>query len=388
MDSAALIAEITENDLLPPVRRLIGHPAARLVEWRVSPLSPGLGNPVSLGLYRLSGTAVDGLQPYPFSLVLKAIQSPANLGLSGFGEGDDLSHWNYWKREYHIYQSGLLTGLPAGVCAPRCYGLVSRPGDVCWMWIEEIRDEYNGQWPLERYRLAARHLGRFNGRYLCEAPLPDVNWLSRRQTRQWVDSIGGWQPAIFDPGQQPNPWQMEHIAGRYPGAEQNPFRRLVDNHEAYLQALERLPLTLCHGDTYPTNLMARRDIDGNPETVLVDLALMTLDPPGLDLSQLAFGVWLRHLDLDLDWVERALFEDYLAGLDDAGCRVEPYQVRFAFTASAALRIGLFQLLMASQPESETEPEESRPPEPRLEECAACFEAYMAEQADRLLAAVG
>jgi len=27
-------------------------------------------------------------------------------------------------------------------------------------------------WPLERYGLAARHLGQFNGRYLTGTPLP------------------------------------------------------------------------------------------------------------------------------------------------------------------------------------------------------------------------
>jgi hypothetical protein len=46
-------------------------------------------------------------------------------------------------------------------------------------------------------------------------------------------------------------------------------------------------------------------------------------------------------------VIESLFEAYLDGLRDAGCKIDPMLARFGFVASAAFRIGLFQLVMLS-----------------------------------------
>ena len=40
-----------------------------------------------------------------------------------------------------------------------------------------------GGWPVARFGLAARHLGRFSGRSLVGHPLPDAPWLSRAVLR-------------------------------------------------------------------------------------------------------------------------------------------------------------------------------------------------------------
>ena len=112
----------TTANLIPPY----------LVEiaWQVAPLGGGFGNPVSLGLYRVSGQGHDGGRDFDWSLVLKMVQSPANVGMAQLGGGDDMTHWNYWRREALLHASSLLAGLPPGLEAPRCYGVAERPGDV------------------------------------------------------------------------------------------------------------------------------------------------------------------------------------------------------------------------------------------------------------------
>lgn len=63
--------------------------------------------------------------------------------------------------------------------APRCYGMVKRPDGSIWLWLEEIRDRFAAVWPLERYTVAARDIGAFNGAYLVGRPVPDHPWLSK-----------------------------------------------------------------------------------------------------------------------------------------------------------------------------------------------------------------
>jgi hypothetical protein len=85
-------------------------------------------------------------------------------------------------------------------------------------------------------------------------------------------------------------------------------------------------------------------------------------------------------------IDRTLFESYLDGLRDSGCRVDPLWVRFGYTASAALRVGIFlitlleqeikQGTLAAEPAAEEQPQSD------------CFEVVMAEEAYVLLEAIG
>ncbi len=112
----------------------------------------GFGNPVSLGLYRFEGTGQDRDQAVPWSVILKLIQSPANVGWVDMGEGEDQTHWNYWKRETLVYQSDLLETLPEGMVAPRCFGWVELPGNIAGLWLEDVVDSYGGVWTSRSLR--------------------------------------------------------------------------------------------------------------------------------------------------------------------------------------------------------------------------------------------
>jgi hypothetical protein len=338
-DLPSAVLAIDESVLTPIVRQALQRACVEVMDWQVSQLGGGAGNPVSMGLYRFAGSGQDRAERVAWSVILKTIQSPANVGWENMGEGTDPTHWNYWRRELLVYRSDLLTALPAGLAAPCCYDTIELPGDVAWLWLEDIVDSYDDAWSLDRYALAARHLGRLNGSYLSGRPLPDFPWLSAQRTRQWLN---------MDPLWQTLPWDHPRLLRRYPRPEANAFRRLLFENERFLVMLDALPKTLCHGDTYPTNFKARR-LDGVQEqTVALDWALVGVETIGDDLGQLVYGAQMSLPETRPADVDNALFESYLAGLQDSGCRPDPRLVRFGYVTSAAVRVGLFQLVLLSE----------------------------------------
>ena len=104
------------------------------------------------------------------------------------------------------------------------------------------------------------------------------------------------------------------------------------------------------------------------------------------LGQFVFGAQANLKNAKKSDVDKVLFESYLDGLRDSGCRVDPQRVRFGYTASATLRVGLFQLYLMSEQLNLTEPATGLnvdfPPAPD------CFEVVMAAEAFELLEAIG
>jgi len=336
-DVTAILESIGPTTLAPVVSRSLHGRPVEIGDWRVSQLGGGAGNPVSAGLYRFEGYGREPDRETPWAVVLKIIQSPANLGAVGMGEGDDQAHWNYWRREPLVYRSGLLAALPQGLAAPRCYDILELPGDVALLWLEDIRGSTMSTWDLEQYALIARHLGRLNGAYLSERPLPDFPWFSRQLCRQWMAKLSSLVM----------PWEHPAVLARYPTPEVNAFRCMLADSERFLAALDLLPKTVCHGDTYPTNFVIRPSVVGGDESVALDWALTGVQPVGDDLGQLVFGAHNNLTARQPEEVTACLFQSYLGGLHDGGSRIDPELVRFGFVASAALRVGLFRLIMLS-----------------------------------------
>jgi len=366
--ASSVLAAVDAAVLAPVVRQSLGRHSVEINDWRVSQLGGSAGNPVSVGLYRFEGIGQDRAQRIPWSVILKVIQSPANIGWQNMGEGDDPSHWNYWKREVRLYPSGLLADLPEGLTAPRCFGTAELPGDIAWLWLEDILDANGDHWTLDRYALTARHLGRLNAHFLTARPLPAFDWLDRRRMKQWIDSI---------PNGDDFPWNHPRVLQRYPQPGADPFRQMLLESDRYLAALERLPHTLSHGDTYPSNFKSRQD--GERElTVALDWAMAGIEPLGDDLGQFVFGVQNNLPDQPPEVICETLFEAYLEGLRDCGWRGDASLVRFGFTASAALRVGLFQMVLLAG-EIERGTQTMIEPGGR-QQSPDCFEVTMARQA--------
>lgn len=345
MNSLSVFQAIDKTTLTELVRRAVQSETVEIGKYQVSQLAGGMGNPVSLGLYRFSGLGLDRGRPVAWSLVLKAIQSPANVGETDMGEDDShQTHWNYWRREFLIYQSGWLETLTGGLVAPRCLGLTEQVGDLAWLWLEEITDDYQGVWPLARYALAARHLGRFNGVHLAGQPLPTFPWLSTDFHHQWLTGFARDLPLFFD-FRHSTLWDHPFVLRRFPAPEANGLRCVLAGRDQIAQALSHLPQTFCHRDAYPTNLMSRPGPDGEEQTVALDWGLAGIGPVGEDLAQLCFGAIMNAPDYERPQVDALLFDSYLDGLRESGWQGDRRAVRLGFTASVVVRVGIFLLLL-------------------------------------------
>jgi hypothetical protein len=366
--------DVSELEMIS--RQVLRCDSLQIEDWQVNQLGGGAGNPVSVGLYRFEMSGQVENAQLSWSVILKIIQSPANTGWQNMGEGEEETHWNYWRRELLIYQSGLLETLPEGLAAPRCFGVEDRPGDIAWLWLEDIRDSLDGSWTLERYALTARHLGRLNGLFTTGQFVPEMPWLSQQRNRQWVNHMADWHSF---------PWDHPRLLERQPAPIDNPFRAMVLDSERFLARLESLPVSLCHGDTYPTNFMARQPSDGNQQTVAFDWALAGIQPLGDDLGQFVYGAQMNLANASPDEVSDCLFENYLEGLRESGCQVDAQLIRFGFVAAAALRVGLFQLILLQEDLKKDGKNQSAGQSAKA--LPDCFEVRMAREAYQMLEAM-
>ena len=164
MEIETALQAIDRETLNPPVRKLIGSETATITDWQGGHLPAERRN-----VFRCTGHARTAGKTVAWSLVLKVVGRERTSG----------------RREAQANASGLLHDLPGGLAAARCFG-VDEHGDTFRIWQEEVVDEVGRPWPLDRYGLAARHLGQFNGAYLVSRPLPTEPWLSRGWIRELV----------------------------------------------------------------------------------------------------------------------------------------------------------------------------------------------------------
>jgi len=371
-DHLAIHDAINTDTLTPLVQKSIKNNEFQILSWHVEQLGGGAGNPVSFGLFRFSGSGQAQNEQKNWSIILKIIQSPANVGSVNMGEGEDVNHWNFWRREPLVYQSGFLDTLPDGLAAPRMIQVEELPGNFVFLWLEDIIDDQRMEWTTEQYSLIARYLGRLNGSTVDSKIHSRYPWISLDRNRSWI-ALMPWN--VF-------PWDHSKTLVRYRPPESNSFKKLLLENDRFLSKLDQIPQTISHGDTYPTNFKLRDLKDGQTQIVALDWALMGISPIGDDLGQFTFGA-INQLKTEnpID-VDQMLFENYLKGLEDVGCHVERDIVRFGFTASASFRVGLFQIYLLSEEIGQNKlPTESSMPSPRQ---SICFEEMMAEEAITLL----
>jgi hypothetical protein len=308
--------------LTPLVCRALRADEVEVLEGSCQPVGGGFGE--SLGIYRFEGQArtPDGLVPW--FLILKALGAAATASKAP-------ASLDYWKREALVYQSGLLDNLPWGLVAPRCFGVVEQAEDEVWIWLESIVDA-DPIWSLDRYGLAARHLGHFNGAYLVGRSLPHHAWLATEQRRQRL--------ALAEPGIRELRRLGSHpvFASILPEDAIERVLRLWGERKRLLTMLERLPRTLCHGDAVRQNLFSRDALDGRKQTVAIDWATLGIDAIGAEIATL-FGLGPRFFAIDMAQIaelEAIIFAGYLDGLRDAGWQAGVHLARFGYTAIAAL----------------------------------------------------
>jgi hypothetical protein len=344
--------DIAQETLTEIVQVALAAPAVRVTTWQMRPLVHRVINRVTGGVYRVAGTAQDHQQSFTWSLVLKVLHCPDHDPASDFNASAVPMHWNYWRREALVYASELLAHMPLALAAPRCFAIAEPTPDVAYLWIEDIQGIPATQWPLERFELAAKHLGQFQGAYLAASSLPDAPWLSRRWLRAWVATE---ETVYLDLIRDEMAWRHPLLVGVFPADLQDAVLRLWEDHPALLEAIEQLPQTLCHLDLWPPNMFARTTAAGEAQTVLIDWSQIGYGAPAEDIANLVLdSVWMFKIPPDaLPAYEQYVWNGYIAGLRAAGWQGDEAQVRFVYAAAAALRFGLLagRLLQAANDES-------------------------------------
>ncbi len=105
-------------------RQLLSRPAFEIDAWRMVALT---GGATSGGVYRLSIEGHDDAGRADGTLVLKITGIPDPV-LAGPAD---------WQREIHFYRSDLPSTFPAGLRAPRCYGVDDQADGSVWLWLED-----------------------------------------------------------------------------------------------------------------------------------------------------------------------------------------------------------------------------------------------------------
>ena len=319
-----------------PMRLLLNRPVAEILDWDTQPIGHAVVYTETRSLFRVAGHATDAGRIIPWALVLKVHRSPDGARYpSARDEGIRRPYAEDWAAEPQAYESGLLADLP-GIVAPRCFGVEEQSDGAVWIWLEEIFEEVGPVWPLERYGVAARHLGRFNGAYLAGRALPEAWWLSRG--RHGPREAGGYVTrAAATAVERDDIWEHPLVRRAYPVPVAERLRRLLAEDDLLYAALRRLPPTLCHHDFFRTNLFARHDALGSDETVAVDWEFVGIGRIGEELgpsvgSTIAWFEFPAERARDLG---ETIFEGYLTGLRDAGWRGNADLARLGYLITAA-----------------------------------------------------
>lgn len=325
-----------ETEMLQTVvQRLVNAPTARIDDgWSCLPLGGGAGE--GLGLFRISGTARVENIPTPWSLVLQ---------MCAAADTTDSTGWSFSNREGNLYLSGVLETLPGGLIAPRCLAVDRQEDGTSRIWLEEVIDAHAGPWVLERYGEAAHVLGRFNGAYLVGTPRPHFQWLSNGWLRSWIPSAGPALDKLVHLAECDFSRELNRL---YPSSVIAELRRLWDERELFLSALDRLPQTFCHHDAFRRNLMHTIHPNGD-RLVAIDWAYAGRGAVGEELVSLVVGSLCMYEAPDIrpHDLETLCMTRYIEGLREAGWSGDERMVRQGFTSAAALRltVGMVQLLV-------------------------------------------
>ena len=315
----------------------LGRSVDAVVDWTVTPVGYTVFNPVSQGIFRVTGTArSDGIS-LPWSAVLKICRAPSDVELADAtpDRRRNLLDTLRWDREGEAYASGLLETLPDGLVAPRCFG-VDRHDGTLWIWLEDVADDA-GSWDVARYALAARHLARLGGEYLAGRELPRHPWLSRGWIRAWSSFFSRWMPAILD---DDSIWAQPIVADQFASGAREDLRALWNGRERWWSALDRFPQTLCHVDAFRANLMSRT-VRGQVTTVAIDWAFVGIAPLAAEVAQLVVASLFYHGEqLDPAELTAACLDATREGLRDVGYRVSAAELERAYAINAVARWAL------------------------------------------------
>ncbi|MBK9623332.1 MAG: hypothetical protein KA388_00340 [Rhodocyclaceae bacterium] len=335
---------VTSQVLVPLVRQVLADAHAELLDWSYTRLPLYGVNPVTNGIFRFAGKARSNGVLKPWSLILKQIHW-LDLGVNGRGYVDAPSDWNYWKREALAFQSGLLDGSYGGLLPAKCYAVTEPAPTTVWIWLQDLGDDSQQTWTVERHLLAARHFGEFNGTHAGYQPSPDeARWLSTQHLRKWLASLNGW--GMNRTASDASFWSTRFAQTAFPPGTDARLRHLLKHADTLCDLLAQQTQTVSHQDSHRANLFATVGILSQMQTTAIDWSFLGLAAIGEDLgTQVGGNLFKQYVARNeaKDYCAAAT-NSYLDALRQAGWRGNADGVRFAYAAAACLRYAPFGVM--------------------------------------------
>lgn len=172
--------ELNEELLNPVLQTHFGHPTAVGKSFSVVALKPGLGNPTSLGVYRVAGSATVDAKELSFTLVVKHLASGAPVM-----DTSSPLHWNYWRREIEFFESPLVELIASGIEHPSYLGKSDLPDGTVLFWNSDLGDLTKSQWSWEKCLEAAELVAQLNS--ISATVAEPFEWLNRTQWHGWLE---------------------------------------------------------------------------------------------------------------------------------------------------------------------------------------------------------
>jgi hypothetical protein len=313
------------------LRRVFGRDVS---SYEIEPIDPHLRiHSVTGGVYRV--------RVGDESCVIKVVRHGVDATTDGLWQsGADISHRNYWKREWLAFDSGLLGTLPGRLRAPQALLTTECDDSTCWIWMEDVAGRTGSELDLQDLDTVAYALGTTHGSYAgSQVELPDDPWLSRNWLRGWVDTC----TTFIAPLHEDSRWADPRLAPLLPLRER--VDALWSRRGELLGIADEPPLAITHWDFWPANLYVTAD----GEAVAIDWSQIGLGGITHDLDQITLDtVWmLVRPDESLDVLEEGILAAYIAGLHEGGYSARRSDILRWYAAAAALR---YSWLAGGQPD--------------------------------------
>ena len=262
--------EPTLELLKPVVRRLLDDPSATPETFAIKALKPGLGNPTSLGVYRVSGVARSGSgEAVNFSLVVKHLANGLPLM-----DTSAPTNWNHYRREIEFFESPVAARIPASIAYPRYLGQSDLADGSCLFWNGDLGDLEKSQWTWDQCLNAARLVAELNS--IDNSDFDKYDWLCRNIVSGWAE----FNPGFFDP-----------IYPKYVAAAQATPERaaafeiygpFMNRHDLIGSIVEGGRRCFVHGDYNLNNLVAV--VNGATSLIALDWQLCGVGRVGMEVA--------------------------------------------------------------------------------------------------------
>jgi thiamine kinase-like enzyme len=211
--------------------------------------------------------------------------------------------------------------------------------DSVWVWLEDLTGVPQEPWTLERYGEAALLMGRFNGAYLGNRPMPVHPSLSQ----QWLE---GWSAEGADSLRMLGEYRDDpYVQRMIPPDVEAALVHTWNRRPAVLDRLAAMPQTFCHLDAFHANAFFRETGSGR-ELVLIDWSFAGRAAVGEELAALCVAgiIFDPNTPYQFEEIEQVAFNAYVSGLRDSGWREADEAVWDTYRSAAILRYGLAPLI--------------------------------------------